>query len=211
MFARKTEFLKKLYIIRHGQTDFNRMGMVQGSGIDSSLNDLGKQQGAAFFNSYMDFKFEKIYVSNLKRTQETVQQFIDIGIPFQSDADLREISWGTQEGIAFTPETSSIYQETCKAWTEGNLDLRIEGGETPLEVELRQRKAMSRILEDEGERILICIHGRAMRIMLCWMLGYPLSFMDHFPHANTGLYQVNWTGSQFTIEIFNEQNHLIDL
>ncbi|MFY0605426.1 MAG: histidine phosphatase family protein [Cyclobacteriaceae bacterium] len=182
--------------------------MVQGSGIDSSLNDFGRQQAAAFYRSYRQEGFDKIYVSNLKRTQETVQGFIDDKIPFEVDEDLREISWGNQEGVPFTEETSTVYQQTCEAWTKGNLNLRIEGGETPLEVESRQRRSMDRILSKSGDKILICTHGRAMRILLCWTTGYPLTYMDNFPHANVGLYKMVWTGAQYRVEIFNQQSHL---
>ena len=42
--------LKDIYLIRHGETDYNRMGVVQGSGIDADLNELGNRQAQAFLN-----------------------------------------------------------------------------------------------------------------------------------------------------------------
>lgn len=202
--------MKKFYIVRHGETEYNRKGMVQGSGIDAPLNETGLRQAAAFHEAYQQVKFDKIYVSNLIRTEQSVQKFIDTGIPFEALSDLREISWGIQEGVAFTPETSTKYQETTIAWSEGRIDARIEGGETPAEVAERQKRAFDYINSkgDEEEIILVCIHGRAMRILLCWMLNYPLTMMDNFPHQNLGLYVVNYTGSQYSIESFNEISHL---
>lgn len=184
--------------------------MVQGSGINAPLNETGQQQAEAFYQAYKDTSFDKIYVSNLMRTEQSVQKFIDSGIPFEVLADLREISWGVQEGVAFTPESSTAYQQTVQKWTDGDLDACIEGGETPAEVALRQQKAFEYILhQPEGEQtILICIHGRAIRILLCWMLNYPLSMMDNFPHHNLGLYIVNHAGNQYSIEVFNEIGHL---
>lgn len=200
--------LKTLYIIRHGETDYNKMGMVQGSGIDSPLNDTGLSQAAAFFNTYQDIPFEKIYVSNLQRTQQTVQGFIDLGIPFESLAGLREISWGIQEGKRFTPETLRQYEETYLEWGRGNYETKIEGGENPLEVQKRQKVAIQKILSSSGSPVLICTHGRAMRILLCWLLKHPLSYMDQFSHTNTCLYKLNFTGEQFSIELFNNTDHL---
>ena len=81
--------------------------MVQGSGIDAPLNETGLQQAEAFYQKYKNMSFDKIYVSNLIRTEQSVQKFIDKGIPYESLDDLREISWGIQEGVAFTPETSN--------------------------------------------------------------------------------------------------------
>ncbi|MFM8834340.1 MAG: histidine phosphatase family protein, partial [Cytophagales bacterium] len=74
---------KKIYIIRHGQTDFNLRGIVQGSGVDSSLNDTGRAQANAFFQAYQHVDFDKIYTSKLVRTRESVQQFIGKGIPYE--------------------------------------------------------------------------------------------------------------------------------
>ena len=185
--------------------------MVQGSGIDAPLNETGLQQAEAFYQKYKNMSFDKIYVSNLVRTEQSVQKFIDSGISYESLADLREISWGIQEGVAFTPETSTVYQETAQKWAEGDLSARIDGGETPGEVAERQQRAFDYILskpDEEEQTILICIHGRAIRILLCWMLNYPLSMMDNFPHKNLGLYVVNHAGNQYSIEVFNEVGHL---
>lgn len=201
-----------MYILRHGETDYNKNGMVQGSGIDAPLNETGRKQAAAFFEKYQHISFDKIYTSNLQRTSESVQQFIDKKIPNESFADLREISWGEQEGKPFTPETSTTYQNVVKEWSKGNLDLRIAGGETPQEVATRQKRAFDYIKNQENEDcILICIHGRAMRILFCWMLNYSLEHMDNFAHHNTGLYIVNYTGSMYSIEGFNLTDHLKSL
>ncbi|HMR56571.1 MAG TPA: histidine phosphatase family protein, partial [Cyclobacteriaceae bacterium] len=66
---------KKIYLIRHGQTDFNLKGIVQGSGVDSSLNDRGRAQAEAFYETYKNIAFDKIYTSALRRTRESVIGF----------------------------------------------------------------------------------------------------------------------------------------
>ena len=74
---------KTIYLIRHGETEFNRRGVVQGSGIDSDLNELGFLQARAFFDVYQDIEFDKIYTSKLRRTVQSVQEFINLGIPYE--------------------------------------------------------------------------------------------------------------------------------
>lgn len=201
--------MKTLYIIRHGETEYNKKGMVQGSGIDAPLNENGRKQAQAFFEAYKDVKFDKVYTSNLKRTVETVQGFLDLGLPTEALADLREISWGRQEGVAFTPETSTEYQYICEQWAEGNLEAKIEGGENPIEVEARLAKGFEYITNQPKEdTVLVCVHGRVIRILMCWMLGIPLSEMDMFRHTNTGLYLVTFEHGEYTIEQMNEVAHL---
>lgn len=203
---------KKIYIIRHGQTDFNLKGIVQGSGVDSSLNDKGRAQALAFYQAYQHVSFDKVYISALKRTKESVDNFIMQGIPYESLAGLNEISWGTKEGQTITPEEDAYYHWMLNQWRLGNTKERIEGGESPDDVTKRQAEALNHILKQTDEQtILICMHGRAMRILLCRLLNYPLRSMDMFEHENLCLYYVEKTYSMFTVKKYNDTTHLKNL
>jgi len=199
---------KKIYLIRHGQTDFNLQNIVQGSGVDTSLNDRGRAQAKAFFEAYRIVKFDKVYTSVLKRSQESVQQFIDLGSPTEALAGLNEISWGTKEGHKITPEEDEYYHHMLKQWQLGNTSLRIEKGESPDDVVVRMKPAMDHIMAQPNEdTILICMHGRAIRILLCHLLNYPLKSMDMFEHQNLCLYLLNYSGSMFSLERY-DTDHL---
>ncbi len=183
--------------------------MVQGSGIDAPLNETGRQQADAFFKAYGDIPFDKVYVSELKRTHQSVQRFLDKSIPCEIFSGLNEISWGSQEGKAFSTESAYLYEETIKEWNNGNTDVGIGGGESPDDVMARQKPVIDYIISKKDEkRVLICMHGRAMRIMLTWMLGYHLRYQDYFDHQNLGLYELTYTGSRFRIDKYNITSHL---
>jgi broad specificity phosphatase PhoE len=200
---------KTLYIIRHGQTDFNKQGIIQGRGINTDLNEMGRKQGAAFFNAYKEVPFDKIYISELKRTQQTIQQFIDLGIPYQKLSGLDELAWGIHEGQPSTPENRLIFKHIMTDWLEGRLDSKFEGGESPNEVQARQKEALAEIMSHPDEKtVLICMHGRAMRLFLCLLTGLPLTKMDEFPHQNVILYKVTYDGSNFEITESNNSDHL---
>jgi broad specificity phosphatase PhoE len=200
---------KKIYLIRHGQTDFNLRGIVQGSGVNSSLNDTGRAQAKAFYAKYGEVPFDKIYTSALKRSQESVQSFIDKGISYESLAGLNEISWGTKEGQSITPEEDEYYHYMLRQWHEGNTSLKIEGGESPEDVVDRMRPVIAHIMSRVDEQIiLICMHGRAIRILLCYLLNQPLKNMDSFEHQNLGLYLLNYSEGKFSVERNNDTTHL---
>ncbi len=200
---------KKIYLIRHGQTEFNKKGIVQGSGIDSVLNEEGFRQAASFFNAYKHTPFNKIYTSALQRTVQSVQSFIDLGIPHEKLPGLNEIHWGNKEGQLITPEENDYYLSITKAWQEGDIERCIEGGESPIAVRERQKNALQHILaKTDEDKILICMHGRAMRILLCHLLHYDLRCMDTFEHHNLGLYLLTYTGSLFTVDLYNDLSHL---
>ncbi|MBL7843184.1 MAG: histidine phosphatase family protein [Cyclobacteriaceae bacterium] len=203
---------KKIYIVRHGQTDFNLRGIVQGSGVDSSLNDFGRAQAKAFYDAYKHVTFDKVYTSVLKRSIESVEHFIAADIPHERLIGLNEISWGKKEGQSITPEEDAYYHYMLEQWRKGETQLRIEGGESPEDVVKRMKPAIDYIQQKPNENtILICMHGRAIRILLCYLLNYPLRSMDMFEHENSCLYILNYTGSMFAVERYNDTVHLAQL
>ncbi len=203
---------KKIYLIRHGQTDFNLNNIVQGSGVNSSLNDRGRAQGKAFFEAYKNIPFDKIYISALKRTQESIQDFIDLGIRYEAFSGLNEISWGMREGEKITINEDKYYHTMLRQWELGETSLRIEKGESPEDVVVRMRPAIDHIMSHDDENtILICMHGRAIRILLTMLLNYPLKSMDMFEHENLCLYVLNQTNSMFSVEQHCNTDHLRSL
>lgn len=201
--------IKKIYLIRHGQTDFNLKNIVQGSGVDTDLNEKGRSQAEAFYNKYKHVSFDKVYTSALKRAQQSVAHFVNSGIPTEALAGLNEISWGNKEGQKITPSEDEYYHYMIKQWQLGNTALKIEKGESPEDVVMRMKPAVDLIMSRTDEKtILICMHGRAIRILLCHLMNYPLRSMDMFEHENLCLYLLHHTGSMFTIEAFNEVSHL---
>ncbi len=202
---------KKVYLIRHGQTDFNLQGIVQGSGVDASLNTEGLRQAALFFDKYKTIPFDKVYTSVLQRSIQSVQKFIDLGIPHEPYSALNEISWGTREGQRITPEEDAYYFNMLQRWRDGETGTCIEGGESPALVADRQKPFIDLMLSrPEEETILICMHGRAMRILLAQLLHYPLHCMDKFLHSNLCLYELAYTGNMFTVTRYCDVRHLQD-
>lgn len=205
---------KEIYLIRHAQTEYNARGMVQGSGIDADLNEEGRRQAQAFFNQYGNVPFDKIYISALKRTYQTVEPFIkQKGIPYEAHTGLNEISWGKVEGNtadANNAEQHRHYTETLARWGAGELDVAIGSGESPNEVACRQAPVLKHIMAAEEEKIImICMHGRAMRILLCGLLQVPLQRMDIFEHQNTGLYHLYYLKDKsWHISLMNDTIHL---
>ena len=172
---------KTLYFIRHGQTDLNLKGIVQGRGVNSPLNETGLKQSQAFYNAYKDVPFDKIYTSTLLRTHQTVAPFLDDGIPMEKLKGLDEISWGIYEGQEQSDNILSGFQDLVLAWKDNQLDQAVDQGESPNQLVLRQKEAIDYILgKPEEENILICMHGRALRIMLCHLTDVPVCQMDDF-------------------------------
>lgn len=201
--------IKKIYIIRHGETEYNRLGIVQGSGIDSDLNIKGNLQAKAFFDLYSQIPFDKIYTSTLKRTHQSVQLFLEKNIAWEQHNALNEISWGNREGKIPDVDDNLHFSKMTQNWCKGQTHLSFENGESPNEVAQRQRIFINYILEKKEEKtILIAMHGRALKILLSMLKFNDLSKMDHFEHRNLCLYQLEYNYGTQQFEIIHANNIL---
>ena len=202
---------KTIYLIRHGETDFNRQGVVQGSGVDSDLNELGQAQAEAFFQHYQHIPFDKVYTSKLKRTHQSVNKFLEKNLPWEQHTGLNEISWGVREGKTPNNQDNEYYKVLIELWINGETHIPSEGGESPEDVIARQKPVIDLILScPEEQTVLVAMHGRAIRILLTLLLERPLSEMDTFDHANLCLYKLiyDYETQKFTVEIACDVTHL---
>ncbi len=199
---------KTIYLLRHGETDYNLKGIVQGSGVNSSLNATGRKQAAAFYERYCEVSFELVVTSRLKRTYETVLPFIDDGLPWVEKAEINEMSWGIHEGKLASPDMIASYQEMKAGWLQGDYDRRIEGGESAAELGERLERFIAWLRGRPEELILVCSHGRALCALVTLMMGESLSEMNKHQHSNTGLWRARQFPSLFQFDLENDRRHL---
>jgi probable phosphoglycerate mutase len=199
---------KKLYLVRHGETEPNRLGIIQGSGLDASLNARGIRQANDFFLAYKHISFDAIYTSALIRTHQSVEQFLALGIHHEIRKDLNEISWGIKDGTRIDPQEQIVYNRMIQDWKAGLLDRSFDMGESPNQVAKRLRTVIGEVNNSTAKTLLMCIHGRALRIFLCLLLSRPLSQMEDFLHSNLCLYILVFDGKSWKLELENDTQHL---
>ena len=136
-----------LLLVRHGETDWNASGRLQGH-TDRPLNDYGRRQARELADRLADDGIVAIYASDLSRAKETAEIVgVRLGLPVVIDADLRERNWGSWEGL--TPEER---------------DAVAFEGETPRDHRDRLMRAVRRIAERHpGQRVVVVTHGGSMR------------------------------------------------
>lgn len=195
----------KLYIIRHAETEYNRKGIIQGSEVDSDINDVGESQANSFYEYYKNINFDKIYVSDLKRTFQTIRRFTENGSSYEKLKEFNEISWGVNQGKSDDLED---YAKLIDTWLAGNLDNKFEEGESPNEMSVRLVKGFNKVLDDDHDTVLLCIHGRALRILLSKIIDNDLTKMDKYVHSNTGLYILEYKNGKYEILGSNLRDHL---
>ncbi len=203
--------IKEIYLIRHGETDYNKKGIVQGSKVDTSLNATGQMQAQAFFEHYGHLPFEIIFTSTLKRTHETAKPFIDKGVAWMQFDEINEMSWGYQEGKQRTPEMIADYQKVMDEWAKGNFHAKLQDGESPAEVHERCQIFVNQLLKRKENTVLICAHGRLNRVLVCTLLGQGLEYMENYEHQNTGLYIFRQKEHHFELILQNDIRHVEEI
>ena len=201
-----------LYLVRHGETDYNRRRIVQGRGIDSVLNETGRAQADAVARRLADVAFDVIYTSPLRRAAETAETIArrHAAVPLHGLADLEEMAWGIYEGKPFSPEIVTALEAIRARWHNGEFDYQIPAGESIHQVQQRGRRAISYMLtRHAGETVLVVTHGRYLRVLLATLLeDYGLERMEEIPHANTGVNRLTYRNGRFEVALLNCTAHL---
>lgn len=201
--------MKQVYIIRHGETDFNKSHRMQGRGINASLNDTGRIQARHIAGFLKDRPITKIVTSSLNRAKESAEALVTFfAIQAEVYPDLDEMNFGVLEGKPFE-EVKQEVQFLHDNWSKGNLDIAPDKGENPREV---FKRANSRILEilknSKDEQVLFMLHGRLIRILLSEWLGLGLQNMHKIEHQNGAINHLRWDNDKFEAVELNIVEHL---
>ena len=153
-----------LLLVRHGETDWNAEGRLQGQ-TDRPLSDFGRQQARQLAAEMADEELEAIYSSDLSRARETAAIVAErLGLPVELDPDLRETDWGSWEGLTAV-ERDRV--EFVGESTEGHRE-RI----------LRALRRISERHPGDG-RVLVVTHGGSMRRVQTATLGWALPVVEN--------------------------------
>jgi len=148
----------RLLLVRHGETDWNAEGRLQGH-TDRPLSDYGRRQARALAEELADEPLDALYASDLARARETAEIVgARLGLPVVLEPDLREKNWGTWEGLTPTERAEVEFV-----------------GESTEQHEERTLGALRRIAERHpGGRILVVTHGGSVRRAQTAALGLAL-------------------------------------
>jgi len=197
-----------LILIRHGETDWNRIGRCQGV-ADIVLNENGKRQARELAESLKNYEIKAVYSSHLKRAHETAWEIAKHhNLSVQVDPDLQEMNQGDLEGLTF-PDIRDRYAEILKKWRESPETLRLPNGESLIEVQDRAWEAFEKVHKLHiGETIVAVSHNLTIITLLCKITGVGLKgFRDFNIHATSKNVIVSEDG-QIRVQVLNDISHL---
>jgi broad specificity phosphatase PhoE len=177
----------KIYLVRHGESVFNRQGLFSGQ-VDPELTDKGREQVLATRRALKHVRFDVAYSSNLIRAIETGEIIYGEPIPARHRLrGLRERSFGSLEG---TPEHP--VKDKVMLWPELPGDESwhyrlVPDMETDHEVSQRFIPVLKEIAQAHpGKTILIAAHGGVIRTAIMKLKGLTLKQMPPRSFQNGG-------------------------
>lgn len=155
--------VKTIYLFRHGETDLNKKKIIQGSEVDSQLNENGKKQAEELAEKLTDSGIEYIYSSPLRRAFDTAKFVANkLNVSVEKISNLREISFGTIAGTSIIDINKKFGDNFYESFSKTNKydNFTFPGGESKLEVRNRFVKCVKDIVNDtEYSVIAIASHG----------------------------------------------------
>ncbi len=195
----------KLYMIRHGETDWNKTRQLQGKS-DIPLNDFGRKLAAETAEALKDVPFHLVITSPLSRARETALIIKgDREIPVIEDARIEEMSFGEYEGLCCKGEGFNIPDEEFHRFFDDPVHYEPPAhGESFLEFCSRVERFLDELFRSEDYQdstILLVVHGAVLCAMLRILKGNPMSmFWGSGVHKNCGVTVVNVQGNTWEIE-----------
>jgi broad specificity phosphatase PhoE len=186
----------ELWVVRHGQTDWNVEGRYQGQ-TDIPLNEIGRKQAQELAQLLPDLPFAAIHTSDLIRAKTTASILGQrLGLEPIPDVRLREMSHGEWEGSLVRDKIRTNHSNPASP-NDPTKSLA-PGGESAVQVAQRVTDfANQLLLHYPNQRVLLVTHGVTAAVLKCLAHGIPLdNLYQHIPN-NTALLTLLWPPKTF--------------
>ncbi len=198
----------KIYLVRHGQTEWNVKHKFQGH-QDSPLTDMGIKQAQWLEEAIRNEQIDMIYSSSslrARRTAEIIRGTREIDI-IESD-DLREINLGIWEGRT-QDEVKELYLEAFNDFWDNPEKFKVENSETFRQVSDRAINMMRQTVNDnQGKSILIVTHTVVVKLIMAYFEGRPMKELWNPPYIHPAcLCKVEIDGDQSKIILHGDISH----
>lgn len=200
----------RIILVRHGETEWNRIRRFQGRS-DLPLNQNGIEQAHALALALKDESFMAIYSSPLARAIETARLIgaFHPSTPLFEEEGLVEMDLGDFDGME-AQQWAAQYRDFIEDWETNPSTLTMPGGESLQEVQQRAVDTLERIYQnyDPGSTLLICTHNFVIVSILCHAAKTSLDRFRDWRQDTAALNIIYKHGHHFQVEKVNEQRHL---
>lgn len=184
-----------IFLVRHGESTWNRLGLAQGHNDEAGLTDRGQRHARDVARALAGQRIAAVYVSDLRRAVQTATPLAaEAGLPMYPDSRLRERCLGVMEGLPLAEVGSAV--TGIRDGRVADPDARPEGGESVRDfyrraagfaVELTATIAAGAV---PPGNIVVVAHGGTLRMLHAYLNGLPVEQMSWIPVPNGTILRV---------------------
>lgn len=199
--------MKKIYFVRHGETNYNIEKRVQGQ-KDSKLSPLGINQAKMVGQALSDIDFDKVYCSDLTRTRDTFK-YINSNLNIEKveyTSLLRERKMGAWEDLS-QEDLQKNFKDDYILNLKEPMDVLINSAETFTDLKDRARDFLDSV-DWEDQVILVVSHGLFLKVLILYILGIPIEHTKNLAMGNTGVSRIDFKSYNKVLVKYNDLSHL---
>lgn len=190
----------KIFCVRHGETNWNRLGYFQGQ-TDIPLSAKGIEQAEAAGKALASLAIDRVWSSDLSRARQTAERIAcHHGLAVEEEPLITEIDHGEWEG-----QNASQIEENwpgmLKRWHDEPHNVTMPGGEDLEQVKERAVRGFASITDKGGENVVLVSHDALLKVLLCFWLDCPLSSFWKFQLGNCSITVVEKQTSSIRIPL----------
>lgn len=172
-----------LYLIRHGETEYNKNKYYYGRD-DVAINEIGIIQCEKISKILEKIDFKTVYISEMKRTQQTAQIILkNRKYKIIKDSRINERNFGVFEGKNYN-KIKELYPQEWKNWCEDWKNAAPPEGESYVQFYSKIKDFMDDILKIKDDNVLIVSHGGVIRCIYCYIMNNNLDLFWKFNSKN---------------------------
>jgi probable phosphoglycerate mutase len=200
--------MSSIYLVRHGQTAWNREEIFRGR-TDIPLDETGLKQAELAGEYLKEVEIEAIYSSPLSRALETAEKIARFhNLKVQPLEGIIDMSFGNWEGHAHQ-EIKKNDSEIYRQWVETPHLVRLPGGESLDDVRVRSMAALDEVIRKHPGKALILVSHRVVnKVLICGILGLDNSHFWQISQDPTAINLIQCRNGKYILSLMNEICHL---
>jgi len=200
--------MASIYLVRHGQTAWNKEEIFRGR-TDIPLDETGLKQAELVGEYFRGMEIYTIYSSPLSRAFQTAQKIAQFhNLKVQLLDGINDMSFGNWEGRPhkeIREKDSKIYRQ----WVEEPHLVRLPGGEGLDDVRVRAMAAMEDVVRDHSGKTLVLVSHRVIcKVLICGILGLDNSHFWQITQDTTAINLIQYRKGKYILSLMNETCHL---
>ena len=197
-----------IYLVRHGQTAWNKEEVFRGRN-DIPLDETGLKEAELAGEYFKDVSVSAIYSSPLSRAWQTAQRLAEnhpVRVePLEGLIDMNFGAWEGRSLREIKAEDAVRYQQ----WQDEPHLVRLPGGETLDEVRSRAMATLGKVIQQHPEQTLVLVSHRVVnKVLICGVLGLDNSHFWQITQDTTAINLIQHRKGNYVLSLLNETCHL---